>query len=618
MPFTVKTIAFFASVLSTASALPREKRDTAAAGCKGKTYDYVVVGGGLTGLVVANRLSENKDRTVLVIENGEIDNTLSTQVPQFANNNNYPLMYNITSAPDPKLGNKPYSVLVGNVVGGGSLVNGMAFDRASAADYDAWEELGNEGWGWNSLLYYFKKSTTFTPPNAALAKEFGMTWDASAYGKSGPIDASYPPFDYPDTKKIWASFRAEGVPLPKEHASGKAVGAFWIPTALNPKTMTRSEARRSYHDPASKRSNYKLLTGQTVNEILFDGLTAKGVQFVSRKDKSVTKVYARREVILAAGAIFTPQLLQLSGIGPKAALTAAGVKVKKDAPAVGANFQDHPNVNMFFDLKNTSFPGPLTLSTNATYNATSWLEYQTKKTGPYTAAHGSSLSFLSLQQITKDYKTIVAAIKAQKSADFLPSVYANKALLKGFEAQKAITAKLLSGNDAAAGEFPMSPFGLAISALQRPLSRGSITLDPKNKYGNPVVQYNTFQNPVDKTIILAMIRWTRKHWAGKELAVFSPTELAPGIQAQSDDDLMKALIAGGSVAPSFAHPSGSCSMLPESSGGCVSDELLVYGVNSLSVVDASILPLIPATHIQATMYAVAEKAADLIKARDGY
>jgi choline dehydrogenase-like flavoprotein len=525
-------------------------------------------------------------------------------------------MWNITSAPDAQLGNTGFPVLVGNVVGGGSVVNGMAFDRASAADYDAWKSLGNDGWGWKEMLYYFRKSTTFTPPPAALVKEFNITYDATAYGKSGPLQASFPHFEYPDTKTIWKSFRAEGVPLPKEHAAGKAVGAFWTTTSIDPVKQTRSHAGNAYYDPVSSRKNLKLLTGQKVNEILFTGKKATGVQFVSRADNSVTKVYAKREVILAAGAIFTPQLLQLSGLGPKAVLQAAGVTVKKDFPGVGSNFQDHPNLNMFFGLSNQSFPNPLSISTNATFNASAWEEYQTKKTGVYTYPHGSSLAFLSLPQITSNYKTIVSTLKGQKSADFLPAIYSNKALLAGYEAQKAITAKLLSGNDAAVGEIPMSPWGLAISALQRPSSRGSVYLDPANKYGAPVVNYNTFQNPVDKAILLAMVRWTRAHWAKKELAVFSPVELSPGATAQTDDEIIAALIAGGALTPSFAHPSGTASMLPESSGGVVGADLLVYGVQNLSVVDASIIPLIPATHLQATMYAIAEKAADLIKARN--
>jgi choline dehydrogenase-like flavoprotein len=226
------------------------------------------------------------------------------------------------------------------------VVNGMAFDRASSADYDAWETLGNSGWNWNSLLVYFKKSTTFTPPAKSIVQEFGTTYDSSYYGTDGPIQASFPNFEYQDTKNVWAAWKAEGVHLPREHAAGSAVGAFWIPTALQPRTQTRSSAKNAYFDPVQSRTNLHLVTGMTVNEILFDqnllslsSLKANGVQYVSRADGLVGKVYAKREVILAAGSVFTPQLLQLSGIGPRDILTAAGVRIKKELNAVGANMQ---------------------------------------------------------------------------------------------------------------------------------------------------------------------------------------------------------------------------------------------------------------------------------------
>jgi choline dehydrogenase-like flavoprotein len=602
----------------------------------GQTFDYIIVGGGLTGLTVANRLSEDSSRkshfmlcilhtdiafpgTVLVVENGYAVDDATTQVPSFANSVNTNLMYDITSAPDANTGGT-HPVWVGNVVGGSSVINGMAFDRASAADYNAWEQLGNSGWNFDSLLYYFRKSTTFTPPTASNIREFGTTYDASYYGTSGPVQASFPDFEYQDTKTIWAAYKADGVPLPKEHASGNAVGAFWIPTALQPKTQTRSHAKNAYYDPIKSRSNLVLVTGKTVNEILFvhslsSGYTANGVQYKSRADGSVKKVYAKREVILAAGSIFTPQLLQLSGIGPRNVLNAAGVAVKNDMPAVGANMQDHPNANMMFDLQNLSFPNPYSGS-DPTYNATVWAEYQSSRTGPLTQAHGSSLAFLSLQTVTDKWSQIVSTVKSQNCRSYLPSVYDDSSLLRGFYKQRDIIASLHASPDAAVAEFPMNPFGLAISALQRPLSRGTIMLNPSNKYGNPIIQFNSLENPVDRQILVEQVRWIRKHWASPALAKFSPVELTPGAQAQTDDEIIHDLVQQKALEASFAHMSGSCAMMPESYGGCVSSDLAVYGVKGLSIVDASIIPLIPATHLQATMYAVAEKAADLIKARN--
>ncbi|KAF3031365.1 hypothetical protein E8E12_000996 [Didymella heteroderae] len=582
---------------------------------KGKTYDYVIVGGGLTGLVVANRLSEDKSRSVLVLETGQITEDINTIIPTLGNNINSATQYTLDSAADKELESLLVPVLIGKVVGGGSVVNGMAFDRASAADYNAWERLGNPGWGWNGLLPYFKKSTTFTPPTLT-GPEFNITYDASYYGTSGPLQASFPNFEFPDVKTIWEAYRSEGYTSPREHAAGEAVGMLWIPTSLEPKTQTRSDARRTYYDSVKSRANLKLVTGVSATEILFDGLTAKGVSFTNFADNTSSKVYAKREVIMAAGSVFTPHILQLSGIGPADVLKAAGIKVKKDLAAVGANLQDHPNANMMFSTSNLSTPNPL-FSIDPEQNATAWVQYYANRTGPVCQSHGSSLAFLPLRNITSNWRSIVTTIKGQKTSDYLPAAYKNNAkLLRGYEAAKQITAELLSGTKAAAAEFPMNAFGLAIAAIQRPLSRGYVALDPKNPKGNPLVQFNTFQNPADRTMLLEAVKWIRRHWRSPVLQRFSPVEVTPGAAAQTDDEIIHQLLEQGALTATFAHQCGTCSMLPQKYGGCVSSELTVYGTKKLSIVDASIIPLIPATHLQATMYAVAEKAADLIKARN--
>lgn len=312
----------------------------------------------------------------------------------------------------------------------------------------------------------------------------------------------------------------------------------------------------------------------------------------------------------------TPQLLQLSGVGPRDVLNAAGIRVKKDLSSVGANMQDHPNANLVFDLRDMAkvnvFSGQ-----DPVYNATAWRDYETNRTGPLTQAHGSSLAFLNLDTITEKASQIVKDLRSQNAASYLPAIYnSDQNLLRGMARQREIIANLLSSTKAAAGEIPMTPFGLAISALQRPLSRGSININPENKYGNPVVQFNTFSNPIDRQILVEMVRWTRKHWTRKELAKYQPVEVSPGAQYQTDEEIINALIAQNGLAASFAHMSGTCSMMPESLGGCVGSDLGVYGVRKLTVVDGSILPIIPATHLQATMYAIAEKAGDIIKARN--
>jgi choline dehydrogenase-like flavoprotein len=520
------------------------------------------------------------------------------------------------SEPSPELGGLSVGVLVGKVVGGGSVINGMAFDRAAVADYDAWERLGNPGWGWKGLLPYFRKSTTFTPPKYT-AEEFNITWDASAYGTTGPLQASFPNYDFPNTKVTWEAFRSGGYPTPEEHAAGDAVGAFWIPNALNPDTQTRSDARRTYYDSVKRRPNLKLVTNVSATEVLFDGLTANGVQFTNLVDDTSFKVYAKREVILAAGSVFTPKILQYSGIGPADVLKAAGVEVKKDLAAVGANLQDHPNANTIWDLSNLSTPNSL-FSTDPAQNSSAWAQYNANQTGPVTQAHGNSIAFLSLQSVTSNYKRIVSTIKGQRSTDYLPPVYKNNAaLLRGYEAAKAITVELLSGTKAAAVEISMTASGLQNVVVQRPLSRGTLRLNPADPTGNPLVRFGGFENPADRTMLLEALRWMRRHWKNPILARYSPIESVPGEAAQTDDEIISALLANeGALTPTFAHQVGTCSMLPEKYGGCVDSDLTVYGTKKLSIVDASIIPLIPAAHLQATMYAIAEKAADLIKERN--
>lgn len=244
---------------------------------------------------------------MLVIENGYVDNSSATYIPYLATILNVADLYDLYSAPEPYLLNMSYLVTVGNVVGGGSIVNGMVYDRGSAPDYDAWEELGNKGWGWTGMKPYFKKSNHYTAPSESTTKEFNISYDASAYG-NGPVQASIPSYQYPDYKTIFDSFYTENVSFPVDPMVDP-MGAYWCPNDIDNATATRSNAHITYYVPVSSRPNLTLLPGTRVNQILLDDLTATGVQIVSRADGSVSTVYANKEVILAAGGVFTPHLL---------------------------------------------------------------------------------------------------------------------------------------------------------------------------------------------------------------------------------------------------------------------------------------------------------------------
>jgi choline dehydrogenase-like flavoprotein len=252
-----------------------------------------------------------------------------------------------------------------SVVGGGSVINGMFADRGSKADYDAWETLGNQGWGWNGLIPYFRKSSTFTPQTPELVEKYGYENDVSGYG-DGPLQIGYPSVDFPDMKNMSAALKAHKVATSKSPEGGDALGFLWVPSTLDVRTGTRSHARAAYYDTVATRSNLHLITGHTVDEIIFDEhLTATGVHVISRQDNTTQSIYALKEVIMAAGAISTPKLLQLSGVGSADVLKAARVGVKLDLPAVGANFQDHPVIFMSFNESNLAFPTTSSLSTSA-------------------------------------------------------------------------------------------------------------------------------------------------------------------------------------------------------------------------------------------------------------
>ena len=318
-------------------------------------YDYIVVGGGQSGLTVANRLSEGT-ATVLVVEYGHFyndDPLIARPWQPFDPSQNIfhdpKLMYNFSSVPQDGLNNRTSEVSAAATVGGGSTVNGMFLNRGAAEDYDAWEKLGNPDWGWKGLLPYFRKSVTFTPPGKMLQDEFGATFDMdAAYGGKGPIQLSNPEWAWPGQKVQMGGWKELGIDQVTEGAGGDAVGMFWIPRAQDPKDQTRSYAVTGHLDTALQRENFDLLPGYRVNQILLSrNNRAEGVVVQRRGKSSTSMVHCRREVILAAG-LHTPVIMQRSGIGPKNILEKAGIDVRVELPGVGMNLQDHPAAGLAY------------------------------------------------------------------------------------------------------------------------------------------------------------------------------------------------------------------------------------------------------------------------------
>jgi choline dehydrogenase-like flavoprotein len=439
------------------------------------------------------------------------------------------------------------------------------------------------------------------------------------YG-DGPLKVSIPTYQYEDYTNIMGSFVSRNDIPHSIEGFAKPLGTFWTPNSIDNSTKERCHARKAYYDPVSSRPNLRLLTNTHVDEIIFkqgEEVAANGVKITSNIDGIQTSIYAAKEVILAAGGVFTPQLLMLSGIGPRDVLSSANINVRKELPAVGSNFQDHQALYMRFNLSDQSIPNPdmLVTTPDKAFNATSAELYAANRTGPWSFGRGNAALFLTFKDFSNNYENITAIISQQNATAYLPARYSqNAALLKGYLAQRKILVDHYLSDDAALGEYPIQPWGRATTAIQKPLSRGTLILNATDPAAMPIVVRNAFQNPVDKMVLGELVRWNREHWTKAPLLKrYRPVETIPGVQYQTDDEIFDASIKAAALDPTYAHSSGGCALMPEDLGGCVDAKLKVYGVRNLRVVDASIIPLIPAAHLQATMYAVAEKAADIIK-----
>ena len=319
------------------------------------TYDYIIVGGGTAGLTVADRLSEDGKFSVLVVEHGYFYNASNPRDLRPSR------QYNISTIPQINLANKTVPIAIGHCVGGSSAINGMAVMRGTKEEYNIWAELGEAGstWNWNGLLPYFRKAAHFVAPDKEVAEKFKVRYDIdAAWGQDNNtrLYASFPGGYDSRSLHIYEAFKQiPGVNVSRDGHSGEH-GLFYYPVSVDPATRRRSYSRTAHWDNLN-RTNYDIITGSKVTKIQFYHNIAQGVEFVPKEifngtEAQVTTIKARKEVILAAGAIHTPQILQLSGIGPADLLKQANITVRSDLPGVGSNFQDHPlGPGVFFRCK---------------------------------------------------------------------------------------------------------------------------------------------------------------------------------------------------------------------------------------------------------------------------
>ncbi|PVH71499.1 GMC oxidoreductase [Cadophora sp. DSE1049] len=565
------------------------------------SYDYVIVGAGASGLTVANRLSEHSDVTVLVIEAGDFDAQEDfVTIPGLAGGaigTKYD--WNLTYAATEAVGNRSIPIPLGKVVGGSTKLNRMVFDRGSKCDYDRWEALGNEDWGFDDLLPYFKKNEQFTPPSEAIVADWNITYDPSAHGESGNVNVSYSPFIYPTTRNMVEAIREVNIPIAVDQANGGAIGGYWCPHNQDPITVTRSSAQEAYWDTASARPNLHLITGNRVTRLLTlgtDDVSVSGLEFASTASGPRSTIGVNKEAILAAGAIHTPQLLQVSGVGSPSHLSSLNITTIVDLPGVGQNFHDH-----VFLLVLNSINASLTSNnlTDPTFAAQARAEYDTNKTGPYSTPGGDFLAFLTLPMFSNRSAELQSQAASQNATFLYPDTPTTVAT--GYANEHEVLMRSLES--CASLEIIWDAGGFVLG-LEAPFSRGKVLASSADMFTAPVADPGFLRNPLDVAILSEGVQFVRRLARTDAMKELSPVEILPG--GQNIESYIR------NSATTLFHPVGTCKMGKREEGGVVDSELKVYGVRNLRVVDASMMPIVPAAHTMTTVYAVAEKVVEMI------
>lgn len=526
-------------------------------------FDYVIVGAGSAGCVLANRLSENGKYSVCLLEAGPTDRSPWIHIPIGYGKTMFHKTYNwgFHTEPEAQLNGRRIYQPRGRTLGGSSSINGLIYIRGQAGDYDEWATQGNPDWSWEKCLPYFKKLEHNDLPDSPTRGQQGALWASSINVRHPLVDAF-----------IEAS-RLNGVPLTLDFNDGTQEGVGYY--QLTTRRGFRCSTAVAYLRPARQRRNLTVKTGAQAMRILFQQRRASGVLY--RQGGREIKVHANREVCLCAGAIQSPQLLQLSGIGPRDLLERHGIQPVHDLPGVGENFQDHLQVRLMYEVSE-----PIT--TNDDLRSLSGkmkmgLQWLLNRSGPL--ALGINMGGMFCRSLPQENTS--------------PDTQFHFATLSA---------------DHAAGQ--VHPFsGCTYSVCQlRPEARGQVRIASNDPFAAPLIQANYLSTEFDQRSTVAAVKFARRVAQTAPLARYMKREFRPGEEVRSDDEILDFC---RNHASTIFHPSGTAKMGPATDPLAVVDGALrVHGTQSLRVVDCSIMPTLISGNTNVPTVMIAEKASDLI------